>query len=58
MDSDKNNNFEDIYRPEDYEFRIYCDVCDKTCKKRFYENHPKSKTHTNNNRRKILHKKI
>ena len=36
---------------EDDEYRIYCDVCDKLCIQRFYKNHLKSKTHTNNVRK-------
>ena len=45
MDSD---NYEDINCPEDDEYRVYCDVCDNLCVERFYKNHPKSQTHTNN----------
>ena len=33
---------------DDNEYRIYCDVCDKLCIGRFYKNHLKSRTHTNN----------
>ena len=46
MDSD--NNYEAIYGADDDEYRIYCDVCDKHCIERYYENHLKSQTHTNN----------
>ena len=35
MDSD-NNNYEVIYSCEDDEYRVYCDICDKTCSERFY----------------------
>ena len=45
MDSD---NYEVIYCPEDDEYRVFCDVCDNLCIERFYENHLKSQTHTNN----------
>ena len=37
-----------IYCPEDDEYRVYSDVCDKLCIQRFYKNHLKSKTHLNN----------
>ena len=33
---------------EDDEYRVYCDVCDKLCIERYYKNHLKSQTHTNN----------
>ena len=46
MDSD---NYEVIYCPEDDECRVYCAICDKLCIERFYKNHLKSQTHTNNN---------
>ena len=42
MDSD---NYEVIYCPEDDEYRVYCDVCDKLCIERFYKNQLKSQTH-------------
>ena len=38
-------NQDDIYCPEDDEYRVYCDACDKLCIKRFYKNHLKSQTH-------------
>ena len=41
-----------IYCADDYEDRIYCDICDKLCIERFYKNHLKSRTHTNNNRKR------
>ena len=47
MESD-NNNYEVIYCPEFDEYRVYCDICDKLCKERFYRNHLRSQTHTNN----------
>ena len=37
---------------DDYEYRIYCDVCDKLCIERFYKNHLKSRTQTNNIRKR------
>ena len=42
MDSD---DYEVIYYPEDDENRVYCNICDELCIKRFYENHLKSQTH-------------
>ena len=47
MDSD-DNNYEVIYCPEDNEYRVYSDKCDKLYKDRFYKNHLQSQTHTNN----------
>ena len=52
MDIDK-NNYANIYCPEDDEYRVCCDICDKLCIERFYENHLKSETHTNNIRKKL-----
>ena len=49
MDSD---NYEVIYCADDNGYRIYCDICDKLCIERFYKNHLKSITHTNNNRKR------
>ena len=57
MDSD-NNNYEVIYCPEDDEYRVYCDICDKLCIERFYKNHPKSGTHTNNSRKRPQSKQM
>ena len=48
MDSE---NYEVIYSPEDGENRVYCNICDKLCIGRFYKNHLKSQTHTNNIRK-------
>ena len=45
MDSE---NQEVIYCEDDGEYRVYCDICDKLCKERFYKNLPKFQTHTNN----------
>ena len=28
--------------PEDDEYRVYCNICDKICIERFYKNHLKS----------------
>ena len=53
MDSD-NKNYEVINCPEDDEYRVYCDFCDKLCIERFYKNHHKSQTHTNIIRQKRI----
>ena len=44
MDSE---NYNVIYCPEDDEYRVYCNVCDKLCIERYYKNHLKSKSHIN-----------
>ena len=31
---------------EDYEYRVYCHICDKLCIEQFCKNHLKSRTHT------------
>ena len=49
MDSDV---YEVIYYPEDDEKRVYCNICDKLCKKRFHKNHLNSQTHTNFTRKR------
>ena len=41
------DNQQDIYC-EDGEYRVYCNSCDKLCIERFYKNHLKFRTHTNN----------
>ena len=45
MDSEKQKV---IYSPEDGEYRVFCEICDKLCIEKYYENHLKSQTHTNN----------
>ena len=51
----ENNNYEAIYCPEDDEYRVHCDICDKLCTERYHENHLKLGTHTNNfNKRQQL----
>ena len=37
-----------IHCEDDGEYRVYCEICDKLCIERFYKNHLKSQTHTNN----------
>ena len=46
-----------IYCEDDGEYREYCDVCDNLCIERFYGNHLKSLTHTNNIRKREQLKK-
>ena len=41
-------NQEVIYCADDDEYRVNCEICDKFCIERFYKNHLKSGTHTNN----------
>ena len=47
-----NDDYEVIYCPEDDENRVYCIICDKLCIERFYKNHLKSQTQTNNTRKR------
>ena len=49
MDSD---NYEVIYCEDDGEYRVYCEIFDNLCIERFYKNHLKSETHTNNKHKK------
>ena len=37
---------------EDDEYRVYCKICDKLGIERFYKNHLKSRTHSNNIRKR------
>ena len=37
---------------EDGEYRVYCDIFDELCQKRYYKNHLKSKTQANNIRKR------
>ena len=41
-------NQEVVYRANDDENRVYCDICDNLCIERFYKNHLKSGTHIKN----------
>ena len=45
MESD---NYDVIYCEDDGEYRVYCSICDKLSVERYYKNHLKSQTHTNN----------
>ena len=54
MDGD-NNFCRDIYFPEDDEYRVYCNICDKLRIEQFYKNHLKSETHTNDIRKREKH---
>ena len=40
-------NQEVLYCVDDDEYRIYSELCDKSCIERYYKNHLKSVTHTN-----------
>ena len=42
------DSYQVIYCPEDDEYRVYCEICDKRCIERFYKNHLESGTHINN----------
>ena len=48
------DNKQVIFCPEDNEYRVYCDVCDRLCIERYYKNHLQSQTHTNNIRKIIF----
>ena len=48
MDSE---NYNVIYCLEDDEYKVYCNTCDNLCIERFYKNHLKSQTHTNNKKK-------
>ena len=37
---------------DDGEYRVYCSICDNLCIERFYKSHLKSRTHTNNIRKR------
>ena len=41
-------DIEAIYCADDDEYRIYCNICGKLVTERYYKNHLKSQTHTNN----------
>ena len=47
MDSES-DNYEAIYCADDDEYSIYCAIGDKLCIERFFKNHLKSGSHTNN----------
>ena len=44
----ENKNQEVIYCEDDGEHRVDCDICVKFCIERFYKNHLKPGTQTNN----------
>ena len=48
MDSDTRQ----VIYCEDEEYRVFCRICDNLCIERFYKNHLKSITHTNNIRKR------
>ena len=41
------DKYEVFYCADDNEYRVYCQVCDEFCVERYYKNHLKSGTHTN-----------
>ena len=41
-----------IYCEDDGEYRVFCNICDKLRIERTYKNHLKSRTHTNNIRKR------
>ena len=52
-------SYELIYDPEEDEYRVYSDICDKLCIERFYKKDLKSQTHINNfYRRQIFSNKL
>ena len=55
MDSE---NPEVIYCADYGKYRAYCDIFDKLCFEQYYKNHLKSRTHTNNIRKKTQIKTI
>ena len=44
----ENDIYEVNYCADADEYRIYWEICDKLCIERYYKNHLKSGTHTNN----------
>ena len=47
-----NSDNQQVIYCEDEEYRVYCDICDDLCTERYYKTHLKSKTHTNNIRKR------
>ena len=47
-----NSDNQEVIYCEDGEYRVYCRICDNLCIERFYKNHLKSRTHTNNIRKR------
>ena len=48
----ESNDYEVIYCADEDEHRVNCESCDKLCIKRYYENHLKSVTLTNNSHKR------
>ena len=46
------SNDQQVFYCDDGEYRVFCSICDKLCIERFYRNHLKSRTHTNNFRKR------
>ena len=47
-----NSDNQQVIYCEDGEYRVYCNICDNLCIERFYKNLLKSRTHTNNIRKR------
>ena len=47
-----NCDYQQVIYCEDGEYRVYCSIFDKLCIERFHKNHLKSRTHTNNIRKR------
>ena len=43
----ESDNYEATYCADDYENRVYCEICDKLRKERYYKNNLNLGTHTN-----------
>ena len=52
-----NSDNQQVFYCEDGEYRAYCNICDELCIERFFNNHLKSRTHTNNIRKREQLKK-
>ena len=52
-----NSDIKQVIYCEDGEYGEYCKICDVLCIERFFENHLKSRTHTNNIRKRQQLKK-
>ena len=47
-----NKDNQQVIHCEDGEFKVYCDTCDNLCIERFYKKHLKSRTLSNNIRKR------
>ena len=46
------DNYEGLFCADNDEYRVHCEICDKICIERYSENHLKTATHTDTNRKK------